>query len=252
MHSAQIEAIKQNIIPAIIGTDVEIGLYGPQDTIATLFSEFTSLLNATPLNKLSSCVDQIASRIKEANPRILTAKYNWLSRLTGKNILAATSYHLACKKLDELIVEGMTAAIDVKATVDFISKCQKNTEEYIANLAEYIEAGEQYLVEQNFPSNPQSDDNNNSSISRFEKRLIDLKIIETSCQITVRQYELAKKNAISLLDVLFMSQELTINLWRNNTIGHSLQTQFDASSIDQSINFHEKAVLKLANRINAK
>lgn len=206
------------------GIDLEqgemIGQYGQQPVSGNeRANTFASLMLNSPVNALASTMAGIVLQLDDADPRLITQKQSWLKKLTGASLETRVRYQFSRQRLEELLNEAEQQAVQVEAVIGGLNRLLEDHRAESQKLRLLVAAGKHYLEK-----NPSAGKAAQRGVvvdnprERFARRLTNIAALLTSHQMEQTQLELARAQAIDLLDRYYEVSKVLVPLWRSHTM----------------------------------
>lgn len=245
-----LNAIKQDIIRPLFKDTSKIGQYGASDKRSKNMSDIAQLMETSPVTKLADKIKEIVAGLNQADPQKIAAKPSRWAVLLGKSTETIVLYQAARQSLEEIIKDATVVSEQVRAAVGAIDAMLAEHDNDIDELRLYIQAGKEYLQE-----NPTEGVNDSSGIEnitfesprdRFARKLTNLDTLLSSHLFSVAQMQLARAQALDLLDRFQETVTVLVPVWRQTTLALVTSSKMSPESIAAATRAHEALLKSLA------
>lgn len=222
---ASVAQLRDEVLPALFAARVDIGRYGPPG-LASASAEPAWQDGSTAA--LARALAELVARLGEQDPRALLQQTGWWQRFTGADIEARLRRRIAMGSNTALLAEIERQAVAVRRSVDALEALLRGHDGLSTQLQVYIDAGLQFLQQQ--PADSSNDDDPlrlDRPVERLQRRLTNLTALQGSHAMSRMQLQLARRNAIELLDRYTETVEILLPIWRQTIL--ALQNTDNAS-----------------------
>ncbi len=217
---------------------VQFGLPA-QNKIASFSDSLLSDIRTKDTGYVGEILGDLVTEVKDLDVDSLSGGQSGLSRipLVGRFANAfqrfVTRYEKVSVNVEKILTALERARMDLLKDITVLEKMYELNLDYLDQLDLYIAAGEQLLVEMNTKKLPEleteartSDDpmatqrlaDFQQAITRFERRLHDLKLTRMVSIQTAPQVRLIQSNDQSLVEKIQSSILTTVPLWKNQVV----------------------------------
>lgn len=188
------------------------------DNGTTTTNTLSNILEDSPINLLAGKISEIVDRLREADPRILAEKPNWLSRFTGQGVESKVRYRVARTSLEKLLEEADRMAGRVDETIQTLDGIVETHHSEVRQLKLHIAAGRLYLDSHPDAGRPAAAELVlDNPRERFARRLANLATILASHEMSLAEIRLRRAQAVDLLDRYFEVSQVLVPVWRRHT-----------------------------------
>jgi hypothetical protein len=182
-----------------------------------------SLLHATPARDLTERLFELTAALRALDVGAVLQRQGWWSRLTGRDLEARLRLELACRNLASIAAGASMAAAEARAAG---SKLWRTRQDVVADLSRLD--GVLAVLSAGMPMVADADP---KLRARFERRVANLAVLQSSNRLTLAQLELAIDNLKALLDRFGEVERLLVPLWRHGALAASQGVSTAASAI---------------------
>ncbi|WMJ71075.1 protein klaA [Stenotrophomonas sp. 24(2023)] len=223
---ATLAQLKHEVLPALFAGRIDIGRYGPPG-LAQASVEPSWHDGST--TALAQALGELVARLPEHDPRALLQAGTWWQRFTGADIEARLRRRIAMGSNTVLMGDIEQQAVAVRANAELLQARLKHHDALAAQLQVYIDAGLQFLQE--LPADAADDSDPlrlDRPVERLQRRVANLTALQGSHAMSRMQLQLARRNAIELLDRYSETVEILLPIWRQTIL--ALHNADDASA----------------------
>ncbi|KAF1013228.1 MAG: hypothetical protein GAK31_03377 [Stenotrophomonas maltophilia] len=223
---ASVVQLRDEVLPALFAARVDIGRYGPPGLAGASAEPAWQDDSAAALARTLA---ELVARLAEQDPRALLQQSDWWQRFTGADIEARLRRRIAMGSNTALLAEIERQAMAVRRSVDALEALLHGHDGLSTQLQVYIDAGLQFLQQQ--PADSSNDDDPlrlDRPVERLQRRLTNLTALQGSHAMARMQLQLARRNAIELLDRYTETVEILLPIWRQTIM--ALQNTDNASA----------------------
>jgi hypothetical protein len=207
-----VEQLKRDVLPTLFAGRTDIGRYGPAD-LASASAE--PAWQDGSANALAQALAELVSRLSEHDPNALLQRAGWWERFTGADIEERLRRRIAMGSNGDVLARIEREAIAVRASVDRLEAQLLEHDVQGVRLQVYIDAGVQFLQE--LPAATDSVDDApvlDRPVERLQRRVANLTALLASHSMSRMQVQLARSNAIDLLDRYSETVQILLPIWR--------------------------------------
>ena len=204
-----VEQLKRDVLPTLFAGRTDIGRYGPAD-LASASAE--PAWQDGSANALAQALAELVSRLSEHDPNALLQRAGWWERFTGADIEDRLRRRIAMGSNGDVLARIEREAIAVRASVDRLDAQLHEHDVQGVRLQVYIDAGVQEL-----PATVDSADDApvlDRPVERLQRRVANLTALLASHSMSRMQVQLARSNAIDLLDRYSETVQILLPIWR--------------------------------------
>lgn len=208
--------LRHDVLPALFAGRIDIGRYGPPGLAqANLEPSWHDGSTAA----LAQALGELVARLPEHDPRALLQAGTWWQRFTGADIEARLRRRIAMGSNTALMGQIEQQAVAVRANAEHLQACLKEHDVVAAQLQVYIDAGLQFLQEMPTDAADDSDPLRlDRPVERLRRRVANLTALQGSHAMSRMQLQLARRNAIELLDRYSETVEILLPIWRQTIL----------------------------------
>jgi len=211
-RSPSVEQLKRDVLPALFAGRIDIGRYGPAALAGASAEPAWQDGSATALAK---ALAELVSRLAEHDPNALLQRGSWWERFTGADIEQRLRRRIAMGSNGDVLAEIERQAAAVRTSVDRLQVQLDEHDVLGAQLQVYIDAGLQFLQE--LPPAAHGGDDPlllDRPVERLQRRVASLTALLASHAMSRMQVQLARSNAIDLLDRYSETVQILLPIWR--------------------------------------
>lgn len=204
-----------------------------------VLTEASVFLETSPVTALSETMSSVLTAMKGADPRKISKRPGWFSRLTGRDIFQEITVAVSQGDLQDLLAQAEENAERLEDFLENFDRLQNRFSEGHMTLVSQLEAGRAYLAKHPGAGRPEADSISDNPRDRFERRLGNMATLAASNEMTIHQLKLAKVQAIDILDRWHEIKEVLLPVWRQNVLAVSNQRLLDPETSMKAVAAHE-------------
>lgn len=246
MSTDELLSIKRHNLVPVLDDQARLNHYADQ-----LIQAQSVLLNGVDpqlTQKLSQVISQIIQQLNSSKKTLRKRKFNALQRWLGLDLEFSSGQIKYLKDLDRLIAEADSLSQRLKIEIQKSQSRFQQAHGYREQMAKYIRAAEEFLVE--YPSFVKNRHPLNNFEERLSKKINTLQTLQSSNDIALAQMQLTQQLSLSLMDRFQEAQQVLIPAWQYYLKQSNEKQSLDSlQELDQS---REKLIQSLKNSLDKK
>lgn len=208
---ARVDHLVQHVLPGLLVHDVDIGRYGPP-SLSERSAEPDWL--GGDASALASLLALLMQRLQEDSPEMLTQRASWWQRLTGIDVERRVENERRHGSLADIAGRIGAQAEAVRATVLQMDALRIAQQQQIADLKDYVEAGKAFAAA--LPIDTTTVVLADPPRDRLLRRVGNLATLLATLEIGQMQLQLARGNALDVLDRGNEVLQVLLPMWQQN------------------------------------
>lgn len=235
--------LKSTVLPALFKNPTSIGEYGALGSDTNSITEFSNLMERGDVSKLASAIEAIVDKLADADPKTIARDPSWFQKLLGRDVERYVRYQVARTSLDEQLTHAEVLADSVRGTLHAIERLIANHGHEATLLKVYIQAGREYLAENNdlvptvSVNSPEFEFDRPRE--RFARKLANLATLLASHEMSVTQLKLTRAQAVDMLDRFMETTSVLVPVWRQHTLALVTTNNMTPEMVTQANRAHE-------------
>lgn len=211
LQVALVARLQRDVLPALFAQEVDIGRYGPSTMTHQITEPSRNDGGATELAQLLGLMMQ---RLQEDSIDALSARASWWRKATGLDIEARVNSEIRFGTIADIAMQIETQSGLVRAGVLQLDTLRDQQTQQIFELQAYIAAGKAFAAE--LPAETALPEPDSSPRNRLLRRLTNLAVLLASLEMGQLQLQLARGNALSLLDRCGEVIQVLLPMWQQS------------------------------------
>lgn len=249
--SVTAEEVKATEVPKVFGDTSLIGSYGSAEAGTKAMTQYSDLMEGSPVTKLAEKIGEIVTKLADADPQRVAKKPTWVERFTGQSVETHVRYQVARKQLDELLGDAEGIAQRVRDTLTALDALLTSHRDEVQRLTAHIQAGRDYLNE-----NPEAGKPVPGSLEfdnpreRFARKLANLATLLASHEMSVTQMKLTRAQAVDMLDRFNETVAVLVPVWRQHTLALLTSKSMNPAMVVEATKAHQALMRSLAQSMD--
>ena len=210
-QAALIARLQRDVLPALFAQEVDIGRYGPSTMTHQITEPSRNDGGATELAQLLGLMMQ---RLQEDSLDALSARASWWRKATGLDIEARVNSEIRFGTIADIAMQIETQSGLVRNGVLQLDTLRDQQAQQIFELQAYIAARKAFAAE--LPAETVLPELDSSPRNRLLRRLTNLAVLLASLEMGQLQLQLARGNALSLLDRCGEVIQVLLPMWQQS------------------------------------
>lgn len=210
-QAALIARLQRDVLPALFAQEVDIGRYGPSTMTHQITEPSRNDGGATELAQLLGLMMQ---RLQEDSLDALSARASWWRKATGLDIEGRVNSEIRFGTIADIAMQIETQSGLVRNGVLQLDTLRDQQAQQIFELQAYIAAGKAFAAE--LPAETVLPELDSSPRNRLLRRLTNLAVLLASLEMGQLQLQLARGNALSLLDRCGEVIQVLLPMWQQS------------------------------------
>lgn len=211
LQAALVARLQRDVLPALFTEEVDIGRYGPPTMTNQIAEPSRNDGGATELAQLLGLMMQ---RLQEDSLDALSARASWWRKATGLDIEGRVNSEIRFGTIADIATQIETQSELVRTGVLQLDKLRDQQAQQIFELQAYITAGKAFAAE--LPAETALSEPDSSPRNRLLRRLTNLALLLASLEMGQLQLQLARGNALSLLDRCGEVIQVLLPMWQQS------------------------------------
>jgi len=246
-----IEQLKEEVIPELFASPARIGEYGALADTSAKIDQLSDLMEGGSVSALAAKISEILTKMSDASPEQVARKATWVEKVLGGAVEKQVRYQLARTALEDLLAEASDQAQEVSSTVAAISKLIISHADDAKALKLYIQAGQEFLVENPTVGMPADGDFEfDRPRERLARKLTNLATLLTSHEMSITQMKLSRAHALDMLDRFRETVTLLVPVWRQHSLNLITTKYMSPAMVEAASKAHKALVASLSESLN--
>lgn len=242
-----LETLKQTVLPDLFANPVRISDYGNDLDATRSIDQLSNLLQQGGASRLVEHISQMLGSMADASPKALDQRPTWWSRYSGLNLERHLRFQVARKKLDRMLTETEVRVQSVRDTICQLDRLIADHDDDVRAIRTYIQAGREFLDEHPDVGSVASNELQlERPRERLARKLANFATLLVSHELSIKQMQLARAQAMDLLDRIGETVSLLVPVWRQHSLALISTQNVDSAMIAQAAEAHQELMKSLA------
>ncbi len=244
-QQALVAHLKQQVLPALFAQEVDIGRYGPPAPASHHAAEPAG--HDGGASALAQLLALMLQRLQEDTPAALGARASWWQRLSGADIEQRVVSEARFGNIASIAAQIEARSSTVREGVLQLDQLREAQARYIQQLEAHLAAGKAFAAELPVDAMALTD----SPRERLLRRLTNLAALLASTEMSQLQLQLARGNALALLDRCSEVVQVLLPMWQQSRRALFATRSTDPALIAAAQQAHQRLLQSLQHVLSA-